>query len=169
VHSLTTASIARLLATRIADADPMDCFIAGLLHDFGKVVIAQFMPLEFRRALESSQWNEIPLHLALRQDIGVDHAEVGAMLVEKWRFPSDLVETIRHQYSPEQMDTSMLACVFAANKISKKLESGVGDPSSLEELPPTMAKHLGGTMSEVIVSLGDLRPVFEEAKLLAKI
>ncbi|MDO8248636.1 MAG: HDOD domain-containing protein, partial [Rhodoferax sp.] len=163
IHSLATAGIAKQLALRVDDADPMDCFIAGLLHDFGKVVFAQFMPQEFRKALEASQWNETSLHLALREIIGVDHAVVGAMLVEKWRFPADLVETIACQYGPEVKDTPMIACVFAANQISKKLEFGFGGNPSVEELPAPLAKRLGGTLDDIIASLGDLAPMVEEA------
>ena len=53
MHSLTTASLARLLCQKFGkgDTDPADCYIAGLLHDFGKVVYAQFMPGEFKEAL----------------------------------------------------------------------------------------------------------------------
>lgn len=168
LHSLATAAIAKQLASRIG-ADPMDCFIAGLLHDFGKVVFAQFMPKEFRQALELSQWNESSLHLALREVIGVDHAAVGAMLVEKWRFPPDLIETVGHQYGPELNDTPMTACVFAANQISKKLAFGFGGNPFVEELPPQVAQRLGGTLDEVIESLGDLTGVFEEAKIFSKV
>ncbi len=169
IHSLSTAAIAKQLALRLDDADPMDCFIAGLLHDFGKVVFAQFMPVEFRKALESSQWNESSLHLALRELIGADHAVVGAMLVEKWRFPQELVETIRCQYGPEVRDTPMIACVFAANQISKKLEFGFAGNPFVEELPPAIAQRLGGTLDELIVSLGDLAPLLEEAKIFSKV
>ena len=168
-HSLATASISKQLAYRLAETDPMDCFIAGLLHDFGKVVIAQFMPKEFRLALETSQWHEMSLHLALRQVIGVDHAVVGAMLAEKWRFPMDLVETIRHQYSPELMDSPMLACVFAANQISKLLESGLAGHPRVAALPPTMAHRLEGDLRQVMASLGDLAPVLNEARHFAKV
>jgi putative nucleotidyltransferase with HDIG domain len=169
IHSLSTAAIAKQLALRLDDADPMDCFIAGLLHDFGKVVFAQFMPSEFRKALETSQWNESSLHLALRDVIGADHAVVGAMLVEKWRFPADLVETIRYQYGPELKDTPMIACVFAANQISKKLEFGFAGNPYIEQLPPAIAQRLGGTLDELIVSLGDLAPLLEEAKIFSKV
>jgi putative nucleotidyltransferase with HDIG domain len=169
IHSLSTAAIAKQLALRLDDADPMDCFIAGLLHDFGKVVFAQFMPSEFRKALETSQWNESSLHLALRDVIGADHAVVGAMLVEKWRFPADLVETIRYQYGPEIKDTPMIACVFAANQISKKLEFGFAGNPYIEQLPPAIAQRLGGTLDELIVSLGDLAPLLEEAKIFSKV
>ena len=122
--ALSVAGIAKQLAARTADADPNDCFMAGLLHDFGKVVFAQCMPAEFALALEMSKEYDLSLHLTLRKVAGVDHASVGAALVEKWRFPEPLVETIRYQYGPDLPDTPGIAVVFAANQISKKLGLG---------------------------------------------
>ena len=168
LHSLATASIAKQLALRVDNADPTDCFIAGLLHDFGKVVFVQFMPAEFRKALELSQADGSSLHLALREVIGVDHAVVGAMLVEKWRFAAPLVETIRHQFGDERKDSDMIACVFAANQISKKRKFGFAGNPLVEELPPDLAKRLGGSLDEVVVSLGDVDKLFDEAKIFAK-
>lgn len=169
LHSLATAAIAKQLALKVDDADPMDCFIAGLLHDFGKVVLAQFMPKDLRTALQASADKGISLHLALRTVLGVDHAVVGGMLVEKWRFAPHLVETIRHQYGPELGDSDMIACVFAANQISKKLEFGFAGNHLVEEFPAAVIKRLGGTLDETIASLGDLNPLFEEAKVFAKL
>jgi HD-like signal output (HDOD) protein len=147
----------------------MDCFIAGLLHDFGKVVFAQYMSQEFRQALQISQLNQSSLHVALTELIGADHSVVGAMLVEKWRFPADLIETIRHQHTPELMDTPMIACVFAANQISKKLAFGFGGNAYIDELPPSIVQRLDGTLDDVILSLGDLSGVFEDARLFSKV
>ncbi len=169
LHSLATAAIAKQLALKVDDADPMDCFIAGLLHDFGKVVLAQYMPIEFRDALAVSQRQGTSLHLALRETLGVDHAIVGAMLVEKWRFAPHLVETIRYQYGPELVDSDMIACVFGANQISKSLNFGFAGNLLVEDFPPAIHKRLGGTRDEVIAALGDLNPLFEEAKIFSKI
>jgi len=169
LHSLATASIAKQLATGLDDADPMDCFIAGLLHDFGKVVFAQYMPKEFRQALEISQRNSSSLHQALQQIIGADHALVGAMLVEKWRFAPHLIEAIRNQHGSELKDTAIIACVFAANQISKKLQFGFGGNACIEELPAAMAQRLGGTLDQVIAKLGDLTSLFEEAQVFARL
>ena len=168
-HALSTAGIAKLLAQRVDGADPMDCFVAGLLHDFGKLLLAQTMPAEFQKALDQSRSGQTSLHLALREVMGVDHAEVGAMLVSKWRFPVDLVEAIRHQYGPEIQDAPMTACVFAANQISKKLQFGFAGNFYHEALPPAIAKRLGGGLDELMASLGDLTPVFEEAKQFSNI
>ncbi len=169
LHSLATAAIAKQLAGRVEDADPMDCFIAGLLHDFGKVVFAQFMPQEFKKALQTSHDNGSSLHAALQKEIGTDHAFVGGMLVEKWRFAPHLVETIRHQHLADLKDTDMIACVFGANQISKKLQFGFGGNCCIDEFPAAIQKRIGGTMDEVIASMGDLNPLFEEAKVFAKL
>jgi len=169
LHSLATAGLAKQLAHKVSDADPMDCFIVGLLHDFGKVVFAQFMPHEFRAALQESSAKEMPLHLALHKHIGADHFVVGAMLVQKWRFAPNLIETIGHQSLESLHDTDMIACVFGANQISKKLKYGFGGNPCIDEFPTTVQKRLGGTLDEVIASMGDLTPIYEEAKLFAKL
>jgi putative nucleotidyltransferase with HDIG domain len=169
LHSLATAGLAKQLASKAKDADAMDCFIAGLLHDFGKVVFAQFMPAEFKAALERCQKDGSSLHQALNEVIGADHVVVGAMLVEKWRFAPNLIETIRYQHTADFRDTDMIACVFAANQISKKLNFGFGGNPCIEEFPASVQKRLGGTLEEVILSLGDLNPLFEEAKIFAKL
>lgn len=169
LHSLATAGIAKRLALRLDDADPTDCFIAGLLHDFGKVVLAQFMPVEFLRALQHSQHDCSSLHLALQQEIGTDHSVVGAMLVEKWCFAPALIETIRHQHGPAMKDSAMVACVFAANQAAKKLQFGFAGNCHIDAFPGPVAARLGGTLDEVIASLGELAPVLEEAKLFSKV
>lgn len=169
LHSLATAGIAKSLAGRVKDADPMDCFIAGLLHDFGKVVFAQFMPTEFKTALTLSHSQGSSLHAALQETIGADHVVVGAMLVEKWRFAPHLIETIRHQHATNLKDTDMIACVFAANQISKHLKFGYGGNPCVDPFPEMVQKRLGGTLEEVIASMGDLQSLFEEAQVFSKL
>lgn len=169
LHSLSTAGLAKQLASKLDDADPMDCFIAGLLHDFGKVVFAQFMPNEFRTALIRCQSDGSSLHVALQETIGADHVVVGAMLVEKWRFAPKLIETIRHQHLSNLKDTDMIACVFGANQICKKLKFGFGGNPNFDEFPSSVQARLGGSLDQVIAKLGDLNPLFDEAKLFAKL
>jgi hypothetical protein len=91
------------------------------------------------------------------------------MLVEKWRFAPHLIEAIRHQRLDNLIDNDMIACVFAANQISKKLNFGFGGNHWVDEFPHPVAQRLGGSLDEVIASMGDLHPLFEEAKVFAKL
>ena len=167
LHSVATAAIARRLAARVSDADPMDCFVAGLLHDFGKVVMARSMPDRLQQALATCHRDKSSLHLALRAQLGTDHATAGAMLLEKWRFAPHLIETIRNQYGDDLQDTGLIACVFAANQICKRLRFGFAGNPFVSELPARVAERLGGSLDQVIESLGDLGPLLEESRLFA--
>ena len=169
LHSLTVAGIAKLLCARMGgEADPTDCHIAGLLHDFGKVVFAQFMPEECTAAIALSRESALPLYLAERKIIGVDHATAGAILVEKWQFPKSLADSIRFHHDGDGCNSTMAACVFAANLIGKTLAAGQ-DQHRIEELPPAVAARCGGNLDELIHSLGDLSRTVEEAELFSQI
>jgi hypothetical protein len=91
------------------------------------------------------------------------------MLVEKWRFAPHLIETIQNQHGSDLKDTDMIACVFAANQISKKMNFGLSGNACIEELSPAMAKRLGGNLDQVIARLGDLSTLFEEAKVFSRL
>ncbi len=170
MHSLTTASLARMLCNQFGNGalDPTDCHLAGLLHDFGKVVFAQFMPAQFKKALALSEEQSLPLHEAERQTIGADHSIVGAMLVEKWQFPKLLSETIRHHHGDPPTANCVQSYLFVADQISKKLSLGNSGNPRVEELPPELAKRLGGDLDAVIEGLGDLAPMVAEAESFCK-
>jgi putative nucleotidyltransferase with HDIG domain len=168
LHSLTTAGIAKLLASKRTGADPMDCYIAGLLHDFGKVVFAQFMPREFKQALQESADEGIPLYEAESRVIGVDHSIVGAMLAERWQFDKTLVDCIRDHHSVADGGSGMWACVHAANQISKTLGFGDSGDPCIEALPADVCDYLGGDIEAIMASLGDLSSILEEARLFTQ-
>ncbi|MDD2721600.1 MAG: HDOD domain-containing protein [Gallionella sp.] len=170
LHSLTTANLARTLCQRYGkdDTDPGDCYIAGLLHDFGKVVFAQFLAEEFRRALALSAEQSMPLYLAEREVIGTDHTVVGGMLVEKWQFPQQLVNNIRHHHDACLNGNTVQNCLFAANQISKQLAPGCGGDAVVEAFPDALQAYFGGDLQGLIASLGDLSGLLSEASLFAR-
>lgn len=164
-HSLVAAGIARELATRFAagDIDPMDCYIAALLHDFGKVVFAQFMPDEFSQALKLSEQTGRPLHETEAEVIGIDHAAVGAMLAKRWNFSNELIECVRDHHKYPVAENLMAECLYIADRISKKV-APTKTPPRKEEHPEWKARQLGFTVERADALLGDLTKYVEEAK-----
>ncbi|TAJ80852.1 MAG: HDOD domain-containing protein [Gallionellaceae bacterium] len=170
LHSLTTASMARLVSQKfkVADADPTDCYLAGLLHDFGKVVFAQFMAQEFRQALQKSEDEQISLREAELAVIGSDHTVVGAMLVEKWQFPSGISTLIREHHVPPASAVGVAPCLFIANQVSKRLGFAAPGYLAVEALPPELVGHFGVDLDAVIATLGDITKLVEEAQMYAQ-
>lgn len=170
LHSLTTASLARLVSQKfkIGNADPTDCYLAGLLHDFGKVVFAQFMPAEFKLALQKSNEEGISLRQAELELIGSDHTVVGAMLVEKWQFPSGISALIREHHLPPTTVVGVAPCLFVANQLSKQLGfSAPGHPAA-DDLPPELVERFGADWAAVAETLGDISKLLEEAQVYAQ-
>ena len=163
LHSLTTAAVARLLAAQRPDADSQDYYIAGLLHDFGKVMISQYKPSRFRQAMDTALWEGSALHMNLQSIAGMNHAQICAGLLEHWGFKETLVTAIRLQYAPESASSHLVASLYAANLISKALlpnESAV----STNDLPDCVQRALGGSFSMVYNALGDLEAVVAAVK-----
>jgi putative nucleotidyltransferase with HDIG domain len=171
MHSLITASLARILCQKFSQdgTDPADCNLAGLLHDFGKIVFAESLPFEFRQALRYSEENSVPLHIAERHIIGVDHSVVGAMLVDKWQFSKNLSEAIRHHHDAEQLGSTLQSCLFVADQLSKHHAlTNSNTPGEFKGFPPAIAERFGANPDEIIVKLGDLSNVTAEAQAFAQ-
>lgn len=168
LHSLLTASLAKQLCQKIPDTDSLDAYIAGLLHDFGKVVFAQFLPGEFKLALERSQAEERPLFAVEDEVIGADHTVVGSMLAEKWQFPKALIECIRHHHDMEG-DLPVRDCLVVADEIAKAVGAGE-DPAAIDrEIPDHVAARWGDSYAEVVRRIGDINNLMEEAQFFAQI
>lgn len=161
-HSLVTAGIARQLAHKHGQGqvDPMDCYVAGLLHDFGKVVFAQFMAADFHEVLQKCAGREYRLHEVESEIIGANHAVVGAMLTQRWNFPEALVECVRSHHEKPVADNAMAECLYLADTIAKRgVEVGAGDDGHWH------GKHMGLSVERAILSLGDLSSFVSEAQM----
>ncbi|MEW8367879.1 MAG: HDOD domain-containing protein, partial [Candidatus Thiodiazotropha taylori] len=140
-HSLGVASVAKLLATHLGvpDKDATDFFVAGLLHDFGKVVLAQFKPEEFRLCLDQAAEQQRSLHEVELESQGISHDEIGGRLAEVWKLPPALAHAIHHHHHPEQAaedaGDGMCEAVFAANQIVRSLGFGDAGNPLIAEFP----------------------------------
>jgi putative nucleotidyltransferase with HDIG domain len=171
LHSLTVAAVSRMLCEKFARAetDPTDCYIAGLLHDFGKVVFAQFMAGEFLQALAIAADFDKPLYVAELEVIGADHAYVGALLAKKWQFAEPLVNCIRDHHNEIAEPSAMMDCLRMADILCRKHAFGdAGNPWREEELAH-MPQRFGTDIEVVIAALGDLQKIVEDAQSFAQI
>lgn len=171
LHSLLVGSIGRQLATQYAkgQADPGDCYIAGLLHDFGKAVFAQFMPEEFRDSLAKAMEEGISLHLAEQAVIGADHALVGAMLAQRWQFPDYMIDCIREHHNPDAPPSALMDCLRAANQIARKINVGDSGNPWIDGEPAAAPHRFGTDLDATIASLGDLQKYIDDAQMFAQV
>lgn len=100
-HSIYSAVAARQLSSYLNDDTGRErCFLIGLLHDVGSLLIYNKIPELAREALLRSRYNHIEMRQAELEVIGFDHAQVGAELLRAWRLPANLVTAIEFHHHP---------------------------------------------------------------------
>ena len=105
MHSLAVGNGCNDLARKLGRKSE-HLFITGFLHDIGKLVLDRFMPDEFKACLEASAAKGLPMCELEREAVGMDHGEIGAILLEKWQFPEIIIEPVRYHHAPESTVTA---------------------------------------------------------------
>ncbi|HEX3718069.1 MAG TPA: HDOD domain-containing protein [Verrucomicrobiae bacterium] len=112
---------------------PSLAFTAGLLHDIGKLLLTQILTAKNRADIRQKMTVNGLLRVeAERAVLGVDHAEAGACLLEKWRLPEILVEAVAHHHSPIVQPTIHLSgVVYLANCAAHLNSATAPDPHTM--------------------------------------
>lgn len=164
LHSLTCAAICKLLADRlqVPAAQGSDYYVAGLLHDFGKVVFAAFVPEVYKTVLQTASQQALALNQVEVRVLGIDHSQAGKRLAEHWGLAEGLIEAIDHHHRGH-LHTPLSDCLFAANQISKKLQFGFAGNPCIEVFPAPIVQRFGLSLDDLIADLGDLMPIKAQA------
>lgn len=127
LHCLVVAELSMRIAAQKKIKDGKDvAFTAGLLHDIGKIVLADFFPQVMMQIKQELPEFKGPFTDLEKKYFGYTHSEVGAMLLEKWQFPSELVEVVRFHHDPDLAKDypELVSCVHVANIVT--IVSGIG-------------------------------------------
>jgi putative nucleotidyltransferase with HDIG domain len=99
-HSVIVASMARWLAQALNFPTPEEVYVAGLLHDIGKLLLDQFVLTDYHKIIETMSRNKTYLWQVEEQMFGIDHAGVGGLMASQWGFPISLVDSIKYHHQP---------------------------------------------------------------------
>ena len=100
-HSIGSAIAARLIAVKIGIKETEEASVAALIHDLGKVTFGMCYPAEYKTLLDKAKTEEKYIVDVEREDFGVNHAEAGTWIAQKWNFPANLVEAIGYHHKPQ--------------------------------------------------------------------
>ena len=125
LHSSACAVLARTIAKSIGASLSGEEFIAGLVHDIGKIVLDQYFHDDFEQALHIAGSKQISLYEAEMRVFNITHAEVGAWIAKKWHLPAAIVEAIEYHHTPQKAHNPVLvSIVHTANLLCKVCEIG---------------------------------------------
>lgn len=93
-HSIGVAVLSKYLADKSGTGDPEKCFVAGLLHDMGKLILAYFFTEDFRKVIARAREGSLLYQDAEKLTLPLPHNEFAYYVTQKWHIPSHLSHTI---------------------------------------------------------------------------
>jgi putative nucleotidyltransferase with HDIG domain len=134
VNALTCAVYAKFLAEEHGYKDPEQAFTGGLLRDIGKLVLGEYVGVNYPDIEALAVQEQIDFVEAEEKVIGFNHTEVGTRVAEKWNLPERLVMAIRFHHKPSLMfdkeveyhDIELVTLIHLADVFTMMLGAGMG-------------------------------------------
>lgn len=128
-HSLSVAKTTLWLGRQMRYPEPEEAYVAGLLHDMGKLVLDHYMRAEYRRAMEMVLQGRGTLSQIEERLFGIDHGGGGGLMASRWNFPVALTDAICFHHAPSlaRIKQQLAALVNTANAIAPEYRSSVPD------------------------------------------
>ena len=126
-----------------------DAYVGGILHDLGQIIFTSVHPQLLEKIKRFCKEKNIPSSMLENLSSGMNHAEVGALITEKWNFPKQLVSAIRYHHEPTLCDNEyvdIVYTVYLANAIcnleEKKINYEQIETSVLSDFGIENEEHL---------------------------
>ena len=147
-HSVAASLAAELLPDYASVELPPEVVTAGLLHDIGKLLVNRFAEPETRaaltRALEDEHENRLEIEVEV---LGVDHGEIGGLIVDAWKLPKSIATAIQYHHAPELSGEPIAYATALANVIAKIVGTG-SDEGAVDVLAYAHAMEALGINSD---------------------
>lgn len=143
-HSIACGAASQTIAKKMGLKSGEECFIAGLIHDVGKVILCQYMPEQFHKVVKHSSENNCLFYDAEKALFANTHQEVGGFLAEKWNLPTDLQNAVKYHHMPSNRRThyEMTAVVHSADILVRAMGYGNGGDNRMPVIDDDVWNYL---------------------------
>jgi len=137
-HSIACGLTARILATSQRESNLERFFVAGILHDIGRLVMFINIPDLCREMIQESRSEGRSLHDVEREWLGFDHGDVGGTLLQRWKIPARVAEPVEchHRCMQAGQYPREASILHLADIISHALEFGASGQACVPQLDP---------------------------------
>ena len=133
-HSISVAVMSKFIALHTRLAAPEDAFTAGLLHDIGKIIWANYFPEELVCILREMKANKLTFNNAENALDLPGHSLMGSVLAKRWMLPSAMVESIKYHHAQKNgfSDGHLTDVVRLSDNVLHMMEGDDGHQLELE-------------------------------------
>lgn len=173
-HCLGVGVTAKLLAKRrkVRTASLDEYFIAGLLHDIGKIPMNNALSDEYVLVLSHAEHERIPLYQAEREILGMDHTTAGVLIGKQWRLGDEVIAAIDSHHDPAAYTgpyRDLVSTVSVANYFVNLSEIGFAGDRYPERSDLSVFADLGIDLDYLDRIADDVRAEIERAAVFLRI
>jgi len=164
-HSVAVAVTSKYLSEQTRLDFPDDCFVAGLLHDIGKLVLSLHFTELFGLVWKSVRGNELSFYEAERKFLPVSHAQIGGHLAKKWQFPVSLIDSITYHHAIRKgvSNLNQLLIVHTANTIVNNHKGDLEITLDFSSIDPEAERIMSGWLENLSEWFPDVAAEIESA------
>jgi len=126
-HSAAVGAIAKLMSKEIYPQKQEEAFIAGLLHDIGKLILAICAPEDFAKCINHAMSNNCLFLEAENKLLGINHTDIAARVNDRWKLPADFAVVLTNHHKSIKASGShapLVAIVKFADVLARGLQFG---------------------------------------------
>jgi putative nucleotidyltransferase with HDIG domain len=171
MHSIACGAASQSIAKFLGNKDKEECFIGGLIHDIGKVILCQFLPADFIDAYSMSKKEGILFYESEKKLFNITHEEIGGMLAERWNLPKSLQNAIKYHHCPlpsrdYYMNTAVVHC---ADIFVRSLDYGNGGDDKIPAMAENVWKNLGLENTSLTTLFDNIEDEIEKANVFIQL
>ena len=166
-YAVGCGSAARVIAKRYFPKLAEEAFMAGILHDLGKIILDQFLHKKFVEVAAEVQNSKRLFREITQEKLGYTDIKVAAYLLKKWNFPENLIRAIRFHHSPLKVgkeDKDLVSILHFSIIITKALDLGNNGEPRIEKLSNDAWMTLKADVPHLDKIFADTASEFENAK-----
>lgn len=168
-HSFLTGLAAKIIAEDIKYS-PSESFIAGLIHDIGRMVMLISLNSEYTPIFEAAS-SDHPDTSAREHDLfSISHADVGYRLLKRWLFPPALLDSTKFHHAPHTTAHSLLSAIIQVADLLAHLHvtTGTIDISEIESVIDTNIPDVKSAWGDYNLEWNnDLLPQWQQELLIS--
>jgi len=162
-HSIGCGIAARIIAGYKNIQNIERLFVAGLLHDIGRLILYSSIPIHARNALLKAKYADSLLHKEEHEIMGFDHTKIGGLLLKKWKLPISLENNVTYHHIPqESKDPLEPAIVHLADIMTNALGMGSSGERFVPPLDPDAWQCIGISANTLALAITQIDRQIEE-------